>query len=250
MKDRARYKQLELRLGNELNIYINTLSVDESKAGIKTFLTSLIAAFRSSSADVQFVLICSITNLDLFRQLVNNAKNFRFIIIPLRMQSPIVRIFSDQFIVPICLKSEQGILLTPSDIATIYAAMPQVVVIQRPMILKTARRLPSVPHNILSLSRRLYFNVFMPISLKKVSAVVSPSCFCKKMLIETYPKTRSKAYVIPEGVSENIGRTNVNESPIRLPDKFIFFVGTLWQYKKADTLIKAFGILKRENKKF
>jgi glycosyltransferase involved in cell wall biosynthesis len=234
---------------DRLPIYINTLSIDESKAGIKIYLMNLIAALLNIKNDNQFILICSKTNIGLFKNLLKNTKQFSFITIPFYMQSAITRIFADQFLVPIFLRDQQGILLTPSDISIFCMAIPQVIVVQNALCLNNVRSLPTIPDNLLKLSRRLYFTIFLPFSLRKASAVVCPSYFFYQMLTEEHTKAKSKTYVIHEGVSEKMFRRDLDRSlakKIQLPRRFIFFLSTLWRHKNADRLIIAFGILKKK----
>ena len=112
-----------------------------------------------------------------------------------------LRILADQLFIPLCTRHQHGILVTPSDIATLLTNMPQVVIFHRTLSLKNIRRLPYVPNNLLSLSRRLYFDLLVPLSVKKAVAIVSPSKFWYEMLVSEHPEAESKAYVIHDGVS-------------------------------------------------
>jgi len=163
-------------------------------------------------------------------------------------ESPIRRIWFDQFIVPRKLGPDVDLLLTPSNVCTIATRVRQIVVVQAPLSVSSIRAQTPHSREIVSRVQRLYYDLMMPISMRRADRVVAVSEHLAGHLREAWPDSSAKVTVIHEGVDATrfkhaaTGRADAGTS-----DPYLLFVGTLFPYKNVDRLIEAFALLKSED---
>jgi len=106
-----------------------------------------------------------------------------------------------------------------------------------------------------SLKSRLWHKYIRPIMLAKESkSIIAVSNSTKDDIKEFYKIKDKKIFVIPLGKEENLRMTKHNKK-IRivrekygLPDKFILYLGTLEPRKNIVGIIRAYNLLRRNNK--
>lgn len=97
----------------------------------------------------------------------------------------------------------------------------------------------------------IYFNFFLPRSVKKATKIIAVSQTVKNTIIEKFKISGDKIDVIYLGVSEKF-RNNLKEDYLqevknkyKLPSQFFLFVGNIEPKKNLDRLLEAFIKLKR-----
>ena len=118
-----------------MRIVVPTWTVDERKGGIRTFLGNLVDALRRQP-DVQLTLLCSRGSRPVFEgsaaphELVDLAPAGGQRLRPIAEQWVGARI-GDRF---------GDVLLTPSNVGLVAARIPQVVVVQAPLAVRSRAR--------------------------------------------------------------------------------------------------------------
>lgn len=224
-----------------MQLAINTLSVDASKGGIRVFLLGTLCELVEQHSGWRFRLIVSKANKDLFDDL-RRCDNVDIVVAQFAGKNVISRIFADQVIIPKLIRG-CSVLLTPSNVMTVCAGIPQVVVIQAPLAVKGIRELPYVPPNLVSPFHKFYYDWGLKKTLQKATRIVAVSDFLKVELDKLSSNDASKITVIHEGVSFSVQRRqkDANEG------NFLLFVSSLFPYKNADKLIQALGELCSRN---
>jgi len=228
-----------------MKIAINTLSVTPAKSGIKTYLLNLVRTLVESESHHQFELLCGPVNEAIFRPMVEAGRSASLTLLPLEGESAVRRIWFDQFVVPRRLGPDVDLLLTPSNIATMATGTPQIVVIQAPLSVRSIRA--QTPHGdeLVSRGKRLYYDLMMPVSMRKADRVVAVSTHLAEHIRRSWPDSDSKLTVIHEGVdAAGFEPRTSDESKADGRDPYVLFVSTLFPYKNADRLIEAFALLK------
>jgi glycosyltransferase involved in cell wall biosynthesis len=228
-----------------LKIAINTLSVTPAKSGIKTYLLNLVRTLVESKSHHRFELLCSPANEAIFRPMVEAGRSASLTLLPLEGESAVRRIAFDQFVVPRRLGPDVDLLLTPSNISTLATGTPQIVVIQAPLSVRSIRVQTPYGDELVPRGKRLYYDLMMPLSMRKADRVVAVSTHLAEHIRRSWPDSDSKLTVIHEGVdAAGFEPRTSGESTAEGRDPYVLFVSTLFPYKTADRLIEAFALLK------
>jgi len=93
----------------------------------------------------------------------------------------------------------------------------------------------------------LYFNLFLPRSVKKAIKIIAVSNTVKNDILRHFNISEEKIKVIYHGVNP-IFKKSFDEAILKkyhLPDKYILFVGNIEPKKNLERVIKAFDLLKK-----
>ncbi len=224
-----------------MRIAVNTLSIDKTKGGIRTYGLSAIAALADCRPDWKLVLLCGPYNEELFQPLAADRSNVALRVIPMARKQTVARIFADQVGVPWFL-GDCDVLFTPSNVATLFPRIPQVVVVQAPLALRVIRELPYVPAGMVSSFQRRYFDWALPRSMRVADRIVAVSDFLRERLVEQFPDAAQKISHVAEGVDLSDFSPRHQENG----ERYLLFVSSLFPYKNAGKLLEAFRVLKRE----
>jgi len=98
--------------------------------------------------------------------------------------------------------------------------------------------------------RVLFFRKYFEKSLPHVDAIITPSEFTKKEIKKAYPAIPSESiHTVPLGYDKSLFRLDTQDeidgfkSRMRLPEKYVLFVGTFDPRKNIQTLLKALARL-------
>lgn len=100
-----------------------------------------------------------------------------------------------------------------------------------------------------------FLNLLIPLSLRKADKIVAVSKFTKNEIIKYYKTKAEKIKVVYNGEAseifkkENINSENILEK-IGIKKPYLFYIGTHQPRKDIPTLIEAFLLLKKQEKKF
>lgn len=232
-----------------MHLIINTLSITPDGGGIKTYLTHVASALCFHKSKPKITLICSRSSYKVF-QVLEGETNVQVKKIPVSSSSNLIRIFLDQVIVPfiLLLNFKKGdILITPSSIATIFSPLKQITILQAPLVLKNIREeMPDEYLSDFSLLKKLYYDFFLKLTVKRSDTIITVSKYLQSKLLELYPSVQNKVEVVYEGVEFDSLDDSKNDLFFDGKETEILFVSTLYGYKNADQLIKAFAQLKQE----
>lgn len=235
-----------------MDILINTLSITPTKGGIKTYLINLTKSLVKIDDQNRYIFLCSQLNRQLFESIAQSAPNCDIIMFSLSSSSALNRIWYDQWVIgPYANKFQQPILFNPLNIGSLWTNAPQITVIQTPFSIKSCRRDAPPGLKIMSSAHQIYYDLFMPLSLRKTKFAIAVSDSIAKYIIESYPFAKEKVRVVREGVDLEGFSPLVKpfHSNNKMDDtSYILFVSTLFPYKNADKLIQAFARLQKIHK--
>ena len=225
-----------------MKVAINTLVVTPTGGGGKTFLTNLVRNIAKIDKNTAYYLIVSRFNEGLFERVGENCK---LISIPAPFKNRLYMAFIQQLLIPYYIARHKiDALVSYGNIATLFPGCKQVLIADGAQTIRGARR-RHAPDTI-SKSRAFYFDVMLPLSLKRATQVVTVSDYMKKELVKAGRIPEQKVTVIYEGI--DINHTSVKESAVEgfnLPRPYLLFVSDIYKHKNADKILKAFHILKR-----
>jgi glycosyltransferase involved in cell wall biosynthesis len=229
-----------------MNIAINTLSVTPQRGGAKTYLVNLVRSLAKIDNDNIYYLIVSPINNSLFDI---KEENFRKICLPLYSDNIILRVLIDQFLLFFYIKKHKiDLLFSPGNFATLFSGCKQILVIQGPLTVREIRE-NHAPDEI-SWMRKFYYDVMLPISVKEADKIIAVSNDMRRSLLKQINIPELKIQVIHEGVDlafvNNRKNPEYKSSVQNTP--YILFLSTLFKYKNADKLLKAFVRLKNEKR--
>ena len=222
-----------------LGLVIPTWSVDETKAGIKTYLTGLVQGLAEVPG-VRSTLLCTRRNVEVFAPLEGPQTR----VVMSRMPGGRTRSVLEQLVPKGSWARLGDVVLTPSNVALLNARLPQVVVVQAAFSLPTVWRqygqlLPQQSHVARLAHRRL-----LGLGLRRADGVIAVSPWIREQLLASYPHLDpGKVAVIPEGVEPALGR---RPPPQPGRDPVVLFVSTLFPYKGAHQLLHALQCLQRD----
>lgn len=180
----------------------------------------------------QYTLICSRANQHLFRHVGRAAMRT----LGHRRRHPVLRIVHDQATVPWLCRRDTDLLLTPSTVGSMFASVPQVVIVQGALSIPAIRREVNAS---ISAAHRLYFGSLMRPSHRRAAAVVAHSRYLAERLVRDTGLPSNKVHTILGGVDPADGPT---DRPAVVESPYVLFVGTLYPYKNADVLIRALAM--------
>jgi glycosyltransferase involved in cell wall biosynthesis len=215
-----------------MRVVIPTWTVDEHKAGIRTYLTNLVDALRRQP-EIELRLLCSPKSRALFAP---TADPDELVDVRLVGGTPL-RALSEQIAALGGSTRSGDVLLTPSNVGLVAARLPQVVVVQNALVLPSVRA--QVPEADVGVGRRVYFRSLLGRSLRGAEQVVAVTTWVRDEILRNVDGIEPRRVrVVPEGVAPNPDpkpATDVASTPR------ILFVSTLFRYKGAELLLDALG---------
>lgn len=229
-----------------MRIAINTLAVTpkpgtKGSGGGKTFLTGVIKHLAKIDKNNHYYLYVGRTSQNYFDEII--GPNFSKIVFPFDSDNKYLKFFFEQFVIPIYnLRLKIDVLFCPANLAPLVPLTDTVLAIQSLYYQLPPRATPKL--------RRLCHSILLPHSIKKARKVIAVSKAIKDSIVDRWGINPLKIKVIYEGVDLEIF------SHTRVDKKFLFdyiseffpyilFVSTLYKYKNADKLIKAFVLAKK-----
>lgn len=224
-----------------MTLVVPTWTVDESKGGIKTYLTGLVGALQRAPG-VRLHLLCTTRSLPIFAALHDPG---RTTITSVLLPGPeTLRPVLEQAAGAQIGRNHGDVLVVPSNVGLLLARIPQIVVVQAPLAVPTIR----ARHSDLvrtDLAHRAYHRAALGLTLKRACAVVTVSAWLRCELLESIPRLDPRRlHVVAEGVvrpppaavRRSVGSGNR-----------ILFVSTLFPYKGAAELVAALRLLARDH---
>ncbi|PSO44870.1 hypothetical protein BRC21_00825 [Candidatus Saccharibacteria bacterium SW_7_54_9] len=235
-----------------MHVVVNTLSVTPSRGGVKTCLLNLLDGLLAREEEKQLTLLCSEENKHLFARHDRKWACVEREVLPLRGDQPALRIFFDQVVVPLyCRQYPDAVLLSQASASSLAASLPEVVIVQVPLSVRSIRNaVPSEADNT-SWPQRLYYDAMLPLTLCRADQVVAVSDYLRQEIADLYPQFAHKVRMVHEGVNLDSFKTHGQAESRNKPEvPYLLFVSTLFPYKRADQAVRAFArVINREGRK-
>lgn len=226
-----------------MRVAINTLIVSPTGGGgTRTFITNLVRHISQVDRETTYHLLVSPINKHMFSGM---AANFVLSTLPLRSNNRPLRGLFQQLLVPYYIRKHKvDVLLSPGNVATLFPGCKQVLIVDGAQALRDTRR-RYAPGSV-SRARAAYFDLMLPLSLRRTSAVITVSQFMKGEIVQGGVPL-DKVAVIYEGIDATRFSSNGKEGTgPDLPQPYILFLSDLHPYKNGDKLIRAFAKLKAD----
>lgn len=233
-------------------ILINTLAVlPDQKGGSQVYLTSIVKKLARLDSQNQYFLLATRRNKDLF----DVTPNFNLLSVPEFFHIPLLRLASEDIVVPTLLKHwKVDLYFCPHNILPIMpTGVPSVVLVQN--ILYFDRHAYSkylgknVWQQLYLKSQAQFFKWRIPLAIKRAAHVITVSESAKRVLIDGTGVSAEKVTVAYHGVDDTFTElamsSNSAPSFIEKWKPYILCVSAISPYKNLDKLILAFALLKK-----
>jgi glycosyltransferase involved in cell wall biosynthesis len=223
-----------------MKIAIDARMLDAPYTGVGRYTKNLIVAIRNIDDQNEYIFIVG----DTYDSKIFRGKNFKIV----RWRYRPFSLRSIFLLYKLLLKERIDIFHSPFCVAPLLAKCPVILTIHDLMAIKypgffTGRRF------LARILGRIYFKIFMTLSIRKARAVIVDSKQIEEDLIDFMPHALPKTAVIYGGVDECF-RKIVEETKIvvfrekyNLKKKIILYLGSTRPHKNLPRLIKAFGKL-------
>lgn len=228
---------------NKIKIFINTLPVHQETGGMKTFVLELLhALLRRNNASIEYILICSPSNENIFSAFFSYSSCTKYTVC-INSRSAFRRIYFEQFKLRHIIESvPNAILLNICNVAVMRCRFPQVTILHCPLCISALRKKLPSKYVTISLPHKIYYNLFVIRSVKISAKTIVVSEYMRQFL----GNKRNHAEVIYGGINstglfhaENSREMDINDEP------YILFAGTLFPYKNLGKLLNACRLLKQ-----
>lgn len=225
-----------------MNIAINTLSLNRTKAGMGNYIYNLVNNLAKLDKKNNYHIFVSDKNREFFRI---DQENFRIINLGKGVTKGLNRFLWEQISLPKYIRKHGiDILHSPGFVISLRSRVKNVLTIAD----MTFMNYPQVH----TLFKRTYFSLFMPPSIKKADRVLAISESTKKDVIRAIKVNPEKIKVTYLAYGKEFrvmdkkkARELVNER-YGIDKKFIIFVGMIEPRKNLPRIFKAFSELKKE----
>lgn len=225
-----------------MKIAVNTLGPSKIKAGIGNYVAQVCALFPVLAAKHSYVYVVNKENETLFNQI----PNIQLLHAPSYTKNRLLRMFYEQFILPLQLKREKiDILFSPGFVCPIIKTAKYVT---------TIHDMTFFTHPQYHESWKVrYFKRMIPISVRRSDAILADSESTRQDILKILKTKEEKVTTIPLAANK-IPFWPLNSSKELLKkkygikDHFILFVGMIEPRKNVESLIKAFAQIKSKEK--
>jgi len=226
-----------------VKIGVNTLFVTPSRGGARVYLENVVRHLGRIDSENLYYLFVSPLSERLFKGV---GRNVRKVLIPLRSDNRILRVFYEQVFIPWHVRTREIDVLFCAGNTAVFGAGCKVVLTVHSALAVRGVRQQYRPEGTRVL-QGLYYDITLPLSVRRASRIVVVSEAMRSWLVGHLSVPRHKVVVVHEGVGLDLGRrtarTEVGDDETKRP--YILFVSTLFPYKNADKLLQAFAHMKR-----
>lgn len=225
-----------------MNIAINTLSLNRTKAGMGNYIWNLVNCLASIDRKNGYYIFVSDRNKHLFDI---KRGNFKIIKVGRRFSEGPLRFLWEQFALPKCIKKlDIDILHSPGFVIPFFSKAKNVLTIADLTFIKYPR--------VHTLIKQKYFGWLIPHSIKKSDRVISISESTKKDILELIDTNPEKIDVIHLAHGKEFNMKNKKNAKNALKTKygikppFLLFVGMIEPRKNLGGVLMALANLKKE----
>lgn len=200
-----------------------------TSTGVKVYLLKLLEGM-SGEARSRITIVCTTSNESIFKQF----DNVRCLVIPWSVENRLIRIFTQQCIVPvISITHNIDILFEPVDTAAILTPTPIVTSIHSSHI--------NMKENQMGWFRQQYNEGILRMTVCRSTRLIAISKYVRSTLKDILDVNPDKMEVVYHGggVAEQARRRGWTADEER--SRGILFVSTLYPHKNADQLIRAYA---------
>jgi glycosyltransferase involved in cell wall biosynthesis len=216
---------------------IGRLSED---TGGKNYIVHFIRGIERLRPPHSFVLFVSEGEAAMLD--IQVSELFHIVTVPNSKQTPIHKVFAEQWKLPQCIKREKiDAMYYPGNFVSLFSNVPSVVNIR-----SMAHAYPS--YGVTGI-RRAVRSLLMPLSARKARAVITPSEDIKRDVMRFTKVDPTNIHVIPHGVNlelfdgEQNRRSDEGKAVLDryklTSGNYLLYVSALWRYKRQDQLIRA-----------
>jgi glycosyltransferase involved in cell wall biosynthesis len=221
-----------------MRIGINTLfMIPEHVGGTEIYLRNLLINLAKIDNENEYILF---TNKENFGTFGIEQDNFSEVLcnIPARLRP--LRMLWEQLVLPLQIKKHNiDILHSPGYVSPLLASCPSVVTIHD-------MQYYYYPKNFVK-ARLIYFKIFVPLSAKKATKIITVSNNSKKDIVNILKIPEDKV-IVTYAASRSLNRRNLKDEIKRreamqkysIEGRYILSVASLLPHKNLDGLIYAF----------
>lgn len=219
---------------------VNTLTITPAAGGLKTYVVEIFRQLLEMDRANQYTFLCSPANRSVFG-FAGRFPNAAIRDVSRHPQGRVARILFDQLVVPRLMAARKNaVLITPSSVASVLAGNRQVTLVLAPLSVRALRTAIPRGRSTITPWQAVYFRVFMPLSVRRSSAVVAISQHLAHALAAEYGRAVD---VVHAGVDASAVPAQAVRETDRADDGYVLFVSTLFPYKNVDRLLEAFALL-------
>ena len=225
-------------------IGIDAHSLEGKRTGVGRVLINLLKQWNSFNNDLRFILYFKkeIPELNLSNKFEKKLLNPPALLCKaLRAGSNSNALFMHYYLPKEAKKDKINILFCPSYVSPLFYK-GKTALILHDIIYQVHPEMYNWP----SFLDRILLKEFSKISAKKAEIIITPSEFSKKEVIKHYGVDSKKVINIPWGVDNDFRKIN-NQKELdkikekyKIKDKFIFYIGSIFNRRHLSEVIKAF----------
>lgn len=223
-----------------MKVIYNAMVLKEPYSGVEVTVHQLADAFSHYGT----LPICACVPHD-HRAIAETPRLRLYLAAKWASRSRLMRILWEQTVLPVLLSRTHATLLhSPAYVAPLLTPCPFVL---------TIHDLHVMTHpQFCGRENRLHYNLLIPSSIRRASAIITFSSYTKKTILSRFPEAQGKITVIPPGLSQELKRCDRFDrlqsvkQKYSLPTSFLLFVGDLSLRKNILGLIHAFAIVQAE----
>ncbi len=222
-----------------MKIGIDLITISDKGAGLRRMGQQLIEGLVNFDHENQYTIFVNENAGDLFSI---KKKNFKIIKIK---TPPKIHYFYEQFYLPFrCLFEDFDILHSPVSALPYFSFKKSVITVPDLTFILYPETMTKIGY--------FYWKLFMGKGIKTASKIITISESTKRDLITYFHIPRNKIKVIHLYPTQNFkydkSYTKLLKDKFNIPKRYILYLGTLQPRKNLTTLIKAYAILKKDNK--
>jgi len=211
------------------------------QAGIHSYIDGLLSQLKDKDWRFSYTAFVGLDYEDKYDELVTYEA-------PEAVDTwPVARILWEQFVLPrITIRERVDLLHGMAFVTPILSVVPTVVTVYDLSFLRFPRRI--------NRTNRAYLSLFTRISCIKARRIIAISEHTKKDLVSLLGVNNQKVDVIYPGLDKNLKRASAKavaqfRERRSLPDRFIFYLGTIEPRKNLSVLIHAYNKIRPQNVK-